>query len=273
MPSEAISILGLSETGFRLTAFLLAFVLFSALEMWRPLRPRLQSRMRRWSTNAGMLALATLLVRALAIIAPILAVTAGAALAIELGWGLLNHLLLPVWIEIVLAIVLLDLAIWFQHLISHKIPFLWRLHRVHHADRDLDASSALRFHPVEIALSALYKLAVIMLLGPAIIAAILFEVILNASALFNHANLALPNGLDRLLRTLFVTPDMHRVHHSIHRQEHDTNFGFCLSIWDRLFRTYTQEPSEGQLGMTIGLETYQVEETKHLGWSLWLPIK
>ena len=172
-----------------------------------------------------------------------------------------------------IAIALLDLAIWFQHFVSHKAPLLWRLHRVHHADRDLDASSALRFHPVEIALSAAYKLGIVLLLGPAILAAVLFEVILNASAMFNHANLAMPRWLDTILRTVLVTPDMHRVHHSIHRREHDTNYGFCLSIWDRLFRTYTAEPEGGHTGMTIGLKEYQVDDTQRFGWSLWLPVK
>lgn len=273
MPNDPVSILGVSEPVFRMGIFLSVFAGFSALEAAIPRRARLQSRLDRWATNGSMLIIATVLVRAIAFFLPVIAATAGAALALQLGWGLFNAIALPFWAEVLLAIALLDLAIWFQHLISHKVPVLWRLHRVHHADRDLDASSALRFHPVEIALSAAYKLAIILLLGPAAIAVVLFEVILNASAMFNHANLALPKWLDTLLRMLFVTPDMHRVHHSIHRHEHDTNYGFCLSIWDRLFRTYTPQPGDGHQGMTLGLEHHQSDETKGLVWSLGFPIK
>ena len=220
-----------------------------------------------------MLIVSTILVRALTLVAPMLAVTASAAIALEMGWGLFNLISWPFWLEVILAIVVLDLAVWFQHLISHKIPVLWRFHRVHHADRDLDASSALRFHPVEIALSAAYKLMIVLLLGPAILAAVLFEVVLNASAMFNHANLLLPRWVDGVLRTLFVTPDMHRVHHSVHRREHDTNYGFCLSLWDRLFRTYTAQPSDGHRGMTVGLRQHQTKDTQRLDWSLLLPFR
>ena len=271
MQAPAFDLFGLSETVFRVGVFLFAFAVFSALEALAPRRPRQQSRFKRWVTNGSMLVLATGLVRLLAIVAPLLAMTAAAALAQDLGWGLFTITTWPFWIEVVLVIVLLDLAIWAQHLVSHKVPLLWRLHRVHHADRDLDASSALRFHPIEIALSAAYKLGIVLLLGPSILAAVLFEVILNASAMFNHANLAMPPWLDRLLRSLVVTPDMHRIHHSVDRREHDTNFGFCLSIWDRLFRTYTPEPDGGHLGMTVGLSDQQDSDTDALVWSLRFP--
>ena len=220
-----------------------------------------------------MLVISTLLVRVLVLVAPLLAMTTGAALAGELGWGFLNLVVLPSWLEILIAIVLLDFALWLQHVITHKVPVLWRFHRVHHADRDLDASSALRFHPIEIAFSATFKLAVVVLLGPAILAAVVFEVILNAGAMFNHANLSIPRRVDCALRAFIVTPDMHRVHHSVHRRDHDTNYGFCLSLWDRLFGTYTREPSEGHAGMTIGLTPYQTPDTQRLGWSLFLPFK
>lgn len=268
-----MTLLGMSEPVFRLVIFVSAFVLFSALEAVLPRRGRSQTRLTRWTTNAGLLVIATAVVRILAIAAPLLALTAASALAIELGWGVFNLIALPLWLEIVLAIALLDLAIWFQHYITHKVPLLWRLHRVHHADRDLDASSALRFHPVEIVFSAAYKLGAAFLIGPAILAAILFEVLLNASALFNHANLAIPRPIDRLLRLLIVTPDMHRVHHSVLRYEHDTNFGFCLSLWDRLFRTYTPEPTGGQTGMTLGLSDQQNAKTDRLSWSLIFPLR
>ncbi len=273
MANEPVTLFGLNEPVFRMGVFLAAFFLFSALEAMAPRRPRLQSRLKRWTTNTAMLVIATGLVRALVLIAPLLAMTAAAGLAAELGWGLFNLMGLPLWLEICLAIMLLDFAIWLQHLISHKVHFIWRFHRVHHADRDLDASSALRFHPIEIAGSAAYKLGVVFLLGPSSLAAVLFEVLLNASAMFNHANLAMPRGLDRILRSVLVTPDMHRVHHSVHRREHDSNYGFCLSIWDRLFRTYRAQPEGGHQGMTIGLAEHQASKTHALSWSLKLPIQ
>ncbi|MEM6665945.1 MAG: sterol desaturase family protein [Pseudomonadota bacterium] len=261
------------ETALRFSVFAAAFVLFSALEALFPRRGRLASRTTRWVTNGAMLALASLLVRGLVLIAPLLAMGAAAALAIEMGWGLFNLIALPVWLEVVLAIILLDFAIWFQHWATHRIGPLWRLHRVHHADRDIDASTALRFHPIEIALSAVWKLLLVMTLGPAIVAAILFEIILNASALFNHANLALPRWLDRTLRTVVVTPDMHRVHHSTDYEEHNANYGFCLSIWDRLFRTYRAEPGAGHRDMVIGLPGTGDGPSDRLGWSLTYPFR
>jgi sterol desaturase/sphingolipid hydroxylase (fatty acid hydroxylase superfamily) len=177
----------------------------------------------------------------------------------------------PVWLEVVLAILILDFVIWAQHLITHKVPVLWRLHRVHHADRDMDVTTAIRFHPVEIALSMLLKIGVVYLLGPAALAVILFEIILNGTAMFNHANLRLPVGMDRVVRMVLVTPDMHRVHHSVHREEHDSNYGFALSIWDRMFGTYIAQPTDGHEGMSVGLE-WQDERPGHLGWSLKLPF-
>ncbi len=273
MAGEPISILGLSETTLRIGVFAAVFILFSALEALAPRRARRTNRFVRWSTNGAMLVLSTILIRVTGLLIPLIAASAAALYAAKLGFGLFNWLALPFWLEVILAMVLLDLAIWVQHLISHKIPLLWRLHRVHHADRDLDASSALRFHPIEMVLSALYKIVIVLLLGPVVLAVVLFEIILNASAMFNHANLALPLWLDRILRTLFVTPDMHRVHHSIHRAEHDHNYGFCLSIWDRLFRTYTAQPAGGHQQMTVGLSAYQDEPTQHLAWSLKLPLQ
>jgi len=270
--TEPITLFGLNEQVLRLAAFASAFVVFSLLEALFPRRNRRLGRLARWFTNGAMLVIATGLVRVLAFAAPLVALTAAAGFAAELGFGLLNVVTLPIWIEILLAIALLDLAVWFQHLITHKVPLLWRLHRVHHADRDFDASTALRFHPVEIALSALYKIVVVMILGPAAIAAVLFEITLNATALFNHANLALPRWLDRILRLVLVTPDMHRVHHSVHPSELNTNFGFCLSIWDRMFGTYTAQPRDGHEAMTIGLAPYQSEPTEQLRWSLFLPF-
>lgn len=262
-----------SETALRSAAFLLAFLLFAGLEALFPKRARTLPRLQRWRTNVGMLALASLLVRGLVLIAPLLALSAAAALAAELGWGVLNQVALPMALEVAVAVIALDLAVWFQHLLSHKVPVLWRIHRVHHADRDLDVTSALRFHPAEIALSAAYKLAIVLLLGPSVLAAILFEIVLNACAMFNHANLALPGRFDRVLRWLLVTPDVHRVHHSIRREEQDSNYGFCLSVWDRIFRTYADQPAAGQAGMTLGLADRQSAPTQALVWSLLFPFE
>ena len=185
----------------------------------------------------------------------------------------MNQVAWPLWIKVAASLLVLDFAIWAQHLASHKIPIFWRLHRVHHADRDVDVTTAVRFHPIEIALSMLWKIAVVVPLGAPTLAVLLFEVILNACAMFNHANIALPTWLDRALRLLIVTPDMHRVHHSVRFREHDSNYGFNLSVWDRLFRTYTAQPEAGHEGMTIGLATLRDEQkADRLHWMLLLPF-
>lgn len=259
-----------NEALIRLSVFLGLFAFFATLEAWAPRRPRSQPRSTRWFTNWGIVLIDTLTLRALAVFLPLLAVGAAVDAGAN-GWGLFNHLDWPTWIEITLAVLILDFAIWAQHLITHKVPILWRLHRVHHADRDFDVTTAIRFHPVEIALSMLLKIGLVYLMGPAALAVVLFEIILNGTAMFNHANLRMPLWLDRWLRLVLVTPDMHRVHHSIHRHEHDSNYGFSLSIWDRMFRTYVAQPGEGHDGMTIGLE-WQDDRPSRLGWSLWLPF-
>jgi sterol desaturase/sphingolipid hydroxylase (fatty acid hydroxylase superfamily)/rhodanese-related sulfurtransferase len=269
-----VKAVGLNETLIRLSIFLGIFVLLAFAEGLRPRRTRMLPKRRRWLTHFGMLALATLLVRAVTFFLPVVGATAAALYAGQHDWGLFNRTDLPTWLEILLAVVLLDLAIWAQHVATHHVPLLWRLHKVHHADRDLDASSALRFHPVEILVSALYKLLIILVLGPAMVAVIAFEILLNASAMFNHANLALLPRVDAALRLIIVTPDMHRIHHSIIRTEHDRNFGFCLSIWDRLFGTYISAPDAGQDGMSVGLADWQSDDRpSRLGWLLWLPFQ
>lgn len=260
-----------NEALIRLIVFLGLFTVFAALESLMPRRSRVAPRSRRWATNLSITVLNTLTLRVLALLLPLLAV--GAALdAQQNGWGLLNYLNWPAWLEIILAILVLDFAIWAQHLITHKIPLLWRLHRVHHADRDMDVTTAIRFHPVEIGLSMLLKILLVYLLGPSALAVILFEVLLNGTALFNHANIRLPLAIDAILRRVLVTPDMHRVHHSIHRAEHDSNYGFALSIWDRLMGTYVAQPTQGHDKMTVGLE-WQDERPTKLGWSLTLPFR
>jgi sterol desaturase/sphingolipid hydroxylase (fatty acid hydroxylase superfamily) len=261
----------MSETLIRLGAFGGLFLLFAALEAWAPRRVRIFPRARRWVTNLGMVVLDTLTLRVMALGLPLLAV--GAAWdAGRLGSGVFNWLDWPVAVEFVLSLLALDLAIWAQHLVTHKVPLFWRFHRVHHADRDFDVTTAVRFHPVEIAASMVVKIGLVYLLGPAAVAVLVFEVVLNGTALFNHANLRLPLWLDRGLRRVLVTPDMHRVHHSVIRAEHDSNYGFALSIWDRLFGTYRAEAAAGQEAMVVGLE-WQDERPAKLGWSLWLPFR
>ncbi|MBK1716098.1 fatty acid hydroxylase [Thiocystis violacea] len=219
-------------------------------ELRSPRRALAVSKLRRWSANLGLVVLNTLLLR---LAFPVAAVGL-AATATSNGWGLLNQMALPAGVELVLALVALDLAIWAQHVFFHAVPALWRLHRVHHADLDYDLTTGARFHPIEILLSMLIKFAAILVLGPSVVAVILFEVILNGMAMFNHGNVGLPERLDKRLRWLLVTPDMHRVHHSVAADEANSNFGFNLSLWDRLFGTYRDQPRGGHTGMTIGID-------------------
>jgi sterol desaturase/sphingolipid hydroxylase (fatty acid hydroxylase superfamily) len=265
--------IGQSDAAARLAVFVGVFLALAAIELALPKRKLSVSKGRRWLTNLGIAGVDTLILRIMAALAVPVAAVAAAFFAKEHGLGLLNQVGWPYWLKVAVALLVLDLAIWLQHLASHKIPIFWRLHQVHHADRDIDVTTAVRFHPVEIALSMLWKIAVVVPLGASPFAVFLFEVILNALAMFNHANIALPAWLDRVLRLFVVTPDMHRVHHSVLRGEHDRNYGFNLSLWDRLFRTYLAEPKDGQLGMRIGLNPYQTEEPTKLGWSLWLPFR
>jgi sterol desaturase/sphingolipid hydroxylase (fatty acid hydroxylase superfamily) len=242
------------------------------LEFAFPRRAIVSPRLRRWLTNFSIVALSAVVMRGLSAAAPAL-VAVGAALLVEQhGIGLFNNLGWPTIVEGVLAVLALDFAIWLQHYLSHRIGALWRIHQMHHADPEIDVSTALRFHPVEIVLSSLYKCAWVVLLGPSVAAVVAFEILLNACAMFNHANLRLPAGVDRVIRLLIVTPDMHRVHHSVIAREHHSNFGFNLSIWDYLFRTYTAEPAAGHLGMRIGLDGYAAEDASRLGWCLKLPF-
>ena len=259
------------DHGLRLGIFLALFALFAGLEALAPRRSRAQDRARRWPTNLALTVLNTLALRALAFALPLLAI--GAALdAAAQGWGLFNRTDWPVWVELGMAVLILDLAIWAQHLVTHKVPLFWRFHRVHHADRDLDVTTGFRFHPVEILASMLLKIGLVYLLGPSALAVLVFEILLSSTALFNHANLALPVWLDRALRWVLVTPDMHRIHHSTLREEHDSNYGFALSLWDRIFRTYLARPKAGQDAMTVGL-AWQDERPARLGWVLWLPFR
>jgi sterol desaturase/sphingolipid hydroxylase (fatty acid hydroxylase superfamily) len=250
------------EPAIRLGFF---FGVFGVMALWETLRPcRLltQSRARRWLNNLALAALNSLLLR---LLFPAAAVGM-AALAVESGWGLFNQLAWPLWLALPLAVVLLDMGIYLQHVMFHAVPLLWRLHRVHHADLDFDVTTGARFHPIEIILSLLIKFAMILVLGPPVAAVVVFEVLLNTVAMFNHGNVRLPASLDRVVRLLVVTPDMHRVHHSIAPHEANSNFGFNLSVWDRLFGTYRPQPEAGHQGMTIGLD-----RIREPGLCVWLP--
>ncbi len=260
-----------NEAIIRLSIFLGIFGALSLLEVLNPRRARVVSRKKRWFTNWGIILVDTLALRLLALALPLLAV--GAAVdAYALGLGLFNILDLPIAVEFILAILVLDFAIWLQHLLTHKIPFLWRLHRVHHADRDMDVTTAIRFHPIEILLSMLLKIGLVYLLGPSALAVIVFEIMLNGLAMFNHANIHLPQRIDQIVRKIIVTPDMHRVHHSVERSEHDSNYGFALSIWDQIFGTYVAQPNNGHDDMSVGLQWQDTRPDK-LWWSLWLPFR
>ncbi len=256
------------ETVIRLGLFVGVFALMGALEALFPRKSRTQPRLKRWATNLGIVVTYSVFVR---ILFPVAAM--GTALfAASKGWGLLNVLDLPLWANLVIAIVLLDFAVYWQHVASHKIPLIWVFHKMHHADRDIDVSTGARFHPVEIAASMLYKMLVILLVGPAVVAVFVFELILSASAMFNHANVKLPMAADKWLRFLIVTPDMHRVHHSVIRKETDSNYGFFLSLWDRIFGSYIDQPEGGHKGVTIGLTPHQNNQPSNILWCLWLPF-
>lgn len=230
--------------------------ILAAMMVWEVLAPRRQaalSRRLRWPANLGIVVLDTLVLR---LVFPLVAV--GLALFAEArGWGLFNTLAAPAWLAFVLSVLALDLLIYLQHVMFHALPGLWRLHRMHHADLDFDTTTGLRFHPLEILLSMVIKLAAVAALGPPAVAVLVFEVLLNATSMFNHGNVRIPVSVDRVLRWLLVTPDMHRVHHSIHRNETNSNFGFNLPWWDRLLGTYRAQPLDGHLGMTIGIEQFR----------------
>ena len=249
-----------------------AFGVLAAMAAWEaaaPRRPRALPRRLRWTGNLGVAAVDAVVVR---VSFPVLAV-GFATLAGERGWGLFNLLDAPFWLAFALSLLALDLAIYLQHAVFHAVPLLWRLHRMHHADPECDVTTGLRFHPVEILLSMGFKLAVVALLGPPAAAVLAFELLLNASSLFNHGNVRMAPGLDRALRWIVVTPDMHRVHHSVLRDETDSNFGFSLSCWDRLLGTYRARPAAGHDGMTIGLGGFRARRDLRLDRMLLQPLR
>jgi sterol desaturase/sphingolipid hydroxylase (fatty acid hydroxylase superfamily) len=242
-----------NETVIRLTAFFGVLAVVAVAEIIIPRRRLTASKLRRWASNLGIVFLNSLLVR---LLLPATAV-GFAVFAAQRGWGVFNVLDTPAWVGIIASVVFLDFAIYLQHVMFHAVPALWRLHRMHHADLDFDVTTGARFHPIEILLSMLIKFAVIAVIGAPAAAVIIFEVLLNATAMFNHGNFRLPVGLDRVLRLFVVTPDMHRVHHSIEDHETNSNFGFNLPLWDRLFGTYKDQPDAGHEAMTIGIRDYR----------------
>ena len=248
------------EVTIRLGFFFGVFAIMALWEIKAPRRTLTISKAIRWTNNLGLVFFNSFILR---LIFPAAAVGV-AAFAAENGWGLLNHFEVTFPLAVVISVVAMDFVIYLQHVLVHAVPTLWRLHRVHHADLDFDVTTGARFHPIEIILSMLIKFATIVVLGPPLVAVVIFEVVLNAMAMFNHGNVRLPLGLDRVLRFIVVTPDMHRVHHSVEDNEANSNFGFNLSIWDRIFGTYINQPRDGHGGMTIGIHQYR--ETKQVSW-------
>jgi sterol desaturase/sphingolipid hydroxylase (fatty acid hydroxylase superfamily) len=241
------------------------FGIFAVMALWEMVSPRRHlrtSKAIRWTNNLGLVFFNSFVLR---LLFPAAAVGM-AVFASEQGWGLFNYVVAPFWVAVLASVVIMDFFIWLQHVMVHAVPVLWRLHRVHHADLDFDVTTGARFHTLEILLSMLIKFAVIMLLGPPLVAVVVFEVILNATAMFNHSNVRMPVGLDRLLRLVVVTPDMHRVHHSVEDDETNSNFGFNLPWWDRLFGTYRAQPRVAHEAMIIGIHTFREDK-----WCSWLP--
>ena len=262
-----------NEPIIRLTAFFGIFGLMALLEIWLPRRTRSKIdgkpvKAGRWLSHGGLTIINIVTLR---LIFPAAAV--GTALYAEAnGWGLFNVFDAPFIIAFAVSFLILDFSVWLEHWASHKLPILWRIHKMHHADVDLDVTSALRFHPLEIILSMVWKAAIVIALGAPAFAVLLFEVVLNGMAMFNHSNVKLPIALDRIIRPIFVTPDMHRIHHSVHSFETDSNYGFNFAFWDRIFKTYTVDPKDGHENMTIGLNEHQDRKPVNLLWNLVLPF-
>ena len=258
------------ETGLRLSVFIGLFVVLMLGETIWPRRERAREA-RRWVANFALLVFNTALLRGVGFAIPALAVAAAFG-AQQWHWGLLPLLKLPDAASLVIAFVALDLAVYGQHVAMHAVPALWRMHRVHHADTEFDVTTGLRFHPLEILVSQVWKVGVIILVGVPVAAAVVFEIILNASSMFSHANLKLPLALDRWLRLVIVTPDMHRVHHSVERDEHDTNYGFNLALWDRLFATYRAQGRTSHETMAIGLTAVSQSNAANFLWLMRSPF-
>ncbi len=256
------------EALIRISSFAIVLVLLLVWERLAPRRPLSQPRMVRWWANIGLILWGTVLVR---FVFPTAAV--GIAVMVEQnGWGLLNYIQLPYAARVLVAFVLLDTSVYFQHVMFHVLPLLWRFHRVHHTDLDLDVSTGVRFHPVEILISMLVKFMTIAALGAPMLAVVIFEIVLNASSMFTHSNIRMPALMERVIRWVFVTPDMHRIHHSVSENETNSNFGFNISLWDRLFGTYRHAPRLGQEDMVLGLDNFHEPRWQSLRGLLYLPF-
>ena len=249
-----------NEALVRLLAFGAMLVAMAIWELAAPRRRVEIPRVIRWTNNLGLVVVDSIVVR---LVFPLLAVGL-AIIAEDRAWGLLNAIDVPGWLAVLVAVLILDFAIYLQHVLFHAVPAFWRLHRVHHADLEFDLTTGLRFHPIEIILSMIWKMAFVAALGAPPIAVLVFEVVLNATSIFNHSNIALPRGVDAVLRLFLVTPDMHRVHHSVHVRETNSNFGFNLPWWDRLFGTYNAQPRDGHKEMTIGIEQFRTTDDLRL---------
>jgi sterol desaturase/sphingolipid hydroxylase (fatty acid hydroxylase superfamily) len=258
-----------AEPQLRLSVFLGVLAIMALWELLAPRRRRDIPRVIRWSNNLALVVIDTIVLR---LTFPILAVGL-AIMAQERSWGLFNIVEAPVWFAVVASVIILDLVIYLQHVMFHAVPALWRLHRMHHTDLDFDVTTGLRFHPIEIVLSMGIKLAMVLVLGPPAVAVLIFEVLLNATAMFNHSNVRLPLVVDRVLRLVMVTPDMHRVHHSILPEETNSNFGFNLPWWDKLLGTYKAQPAAGHDAMTIGIEQFRTPRDQWLDRMLVQPTK
>ena len=257
-----------SDALIRLSGFLCVLSLMTLWEILAPLRPLSAPKLRRWGSNLAVVGLDTLLIRVLFSGGPV----GVAVVAAQQSWGLLNYLGWASWVEVPLAIVVLDFGLYLQHVMFHAVPAFWRLHMMHHSDLDCDATTGVRFHPGEVVLSTLIKLVVVVLIGAAPVAVLSFEVLLNATSIFNHSNVRMPSKVDGLLRWIVVTPHMHRVHHSVVPKETNSNFGFNLPWWDRLFGTYRKNPALGQIGMTLGLQQFRDPARLSLARMLALPF-
>ena len=256
------------EAQVRVSIFLGLFLILAILQYYAPRRvPRADTKMR-WFTNWAIAIIDSVVLRFLFASAAV-----GAALwAQQNNYGLFNLSNTSGWVTGIISFIVLDFAIWLSHVASHKIPIFWKVHRMHHSDVDFDVTTAIRFHPIEIVLSMLWKFAIVIAIGAPPISVLLFEIILNGTAMFNHSNLKLNLAFDRWLRIFVVTPDMHRVHHSIIHNETDSNYGFNLAIWDRIFGTYIDQPEAGHDDMIIGLDDWQDERPTKLIWSLCVPF-
>lgn len=253
----------------RLFIFIGVFLLLAFLERAKPFRTPSQTKPQRWSTNIALSVMSAIVLRAV----PAFAASIASVFASNNSLGLFNTIETPTIVSIVATLFFLDFVIYLQHLLTHKVNFLWAIHQVHHSDKDFDVSTGIRFHPIELIFSMGIKCAAVIAIGAPLFGVVLFEILLSACALFTHTNVSLPNTLDQYLRYFFVTPNMHRIHHSVDRREHDSNYGTITSLWDRLCRTYTPHAAQHQRTMEIGLTPYKNRNTNRFSWVLLLPFK